>query len=273
MTHELRGDALVAEFSRASDAVAAALMFQIENADSNSRLEDDLLPQLWVGISLGEVVIADNTVTGAGVVLAQRVEQLAEPDGVCITGAVREALPHHLTFDYSDLGKQEAKGFEERVQVFSARLRPGSKPPLPEPGISVVAQPHKQNWIRAAGTVALLFAVVGALGWFYVGKPDFEPASISDMAFPLPVVPSIAILPFENFSSDASQQYLADGLTEEIITALAKVPNLFVVARNSTFTYKGKAVPIKQVAEEQGVRYVLEGSIQRSGDRIRINAQ
>ena len=105
MTHELRGDALVAEFPRASDAVGAALAFQRGNTEQNAQLGDDIKPELRVGISLGEVVVADNTVTGAGVVLAQRVEQLAEPDGVCITGAVKEAVPQHMPLHYSDLGE------------------------------------------------------------------------------------------------------------------------------------------------------------------------
>ncbi len=131
MTHELRGDALVAEFSRASDAVAAALRFQIDNTEFNAQLKDDLQPQLRVGISLGEVVISDNTVTGAGVVLAQRVEQLAESGGVCITGAVHEAVPQHLGLEYSDLGKREAKGFNDPVQVYSASVKVGARSPAP----------------------------------------------------------------------------------------------------------------------------------------------
>ena len=272
-TLELRGDALVAEFARASDAVAAALAFQIENTESNARLEDDLQPQLRIGISLAEVVIAENTVTGAGVVLAQRVEQLAEPGGVCITGAVHEAVPHYFLFNYSDLGKREAKGFEEPVQVYSASVLAGAQPPLPETAVSEEAQSRKPKWLWAAGALTLLVVAIGVLGWFYLGKPDVEPASIADMAFPLPEKPSIAVLPFDNLSGEADQEYLADGLTDEIITVLSKVPNLFVIARHSTFTYKGKAVSVKQVAEEQGVRYVLEGSVRRSGDRIRINAR
>jgi adenylate cyclase len=222
---------------------------------------------------LGEVVISDNTVTGAGVVLAQRVEQLAEPGGVCITGAVHEAVPQHLNLDYSDLGKREAKGFDEPVQVYSASVKSGARSPVPEPGVSMKARSRKPKQLRTAGAIALLVAVIGTLGWLYFDKPEVEPASISDMAFPLPEKPSIAVLPFDNLSGDADQEYLADGLTEDIITVLAKIPNLFVIARNSTFIYKGKAVSVKQVAEEQGVHYVLEGSIQRSGDRIRINAQ
>jgi len=271
-THELRGDALVAEFARGSDAVGAALAFQTENTESNARLEDDLKPRLRIGISLGEVVIADSTVTGAGVVLAQRVEQLAEPGGVCITGAVHEAVPQHLPLDYSDLGKQEVKGFEEPVQVYGAFVKAGEQIPPPEPVVSA-AQARGSRGLWFTGAVALVAVVAGAFAWYQFGKPDVEPASIQKMAFPLPEKPSIAVLPFDNLSGDAKQDFLADGLSEEIITTLSKIPKLFVIARNSTFTYKGKAVSVKQVAEEQGVRYVLEGSLQRSGDRIRINAQ
>ena len=128
---------------------------------------------------------------------------------------------------------------------------------------------------RAAALAVLLFflMVAGGLGWLYLDRPDFEPASIEDMAFPLPKEPSIAVLPFNNLSGDTDQEYLVDSLTEDIITALAKSPYLFVIARNSTFKYKGSAVSVKQVAEQLGVRYVLEGSVQRSGGRIRITAQ
>ncbi len=273
VTHELRGDALVAEFARASDAVSAALAFQIENTESNARLEDDLQPQLRIGISLGEVVIADNTVTGAGVVLAQRVEQLAEPGGVCITGAIHEAVPRYLPVDYSDLGKREAKGFDESVHVFSAGLKAGKQVPSPEPAVSGEAQSRKSTRLWPAGAIALLVLVVAGLAWWQPWVPREEPASIERMAFPLPDKPSVAVLPFDNMTGDPQQDYFVDGMTDGIITMLAKVPQLFVSARNSTFTYKGKPVPVRQVAEELGVRYVLEGSVQRSEDRIRLNAQ
>ncbi|MFQ5938050.1 MAG: tetratricopeptide repeat protein, partial [Acidiferrobacterales bacterium] len=272
VTHELRGDALVAEFARASDAVAAGLAFQIENTESNARLEDDLQPRLRIGISLGEVVIADNTVTGAGVVLAQRVEQLAEPGGVCITGAIHEAVPQYLPLDYSDLGKREVKGFEEPVQVYRASLKAGEQVPPPEPADSVEAQSRTPKRLWTAGAIAVLL-VVGALAWWQPWVQRVEPASVERMAFPLPDKPSIAVLPFDNLSGDPEQDYFSDGLTEDIITHLTRFPDLFVIARNSTFTYKGKAVKVKQVAEELGVHYVLEGSVQKAGEKVRITAQ
>ena len=229
---ELRGDALLAEFERASDAVSATLAFQAEQAEYIAKLNDNIRPTVRVGLAMGEVIIADNTVTGAGVVLAQRIEQLAEPGGVCITGAIHEALPQRMPFNLNNLGEQELKGFDEQVRVYTVSLNPGTKLPEPET----------------------------------LPRVEVEVPS-------LPNKPSIAVLPFDNMSDDPQQEYFSDGITEDIITALSKISKLFVVARNSTFTYKGKAVDVKQVGREQGVRYVLEGSVRRSGDRLRITAQ
>lgn len=268
---ELRGDALLAEFERASDAVSATLAFQASQAEYISQLNDNILPRVRVGIAMGEVVIADNTVTGEGVVLAQRIEQLTEPGGLCITGAINEALPTRLPFDQKSLGEQKVKGFSEPVRVYRVALKPGEMVPPPE-GAKKSKATNRLGISVAVAAIALV--IVGGLAfWFQPWVPEEEPASVERMAFPIPEKPSIAVLPFDNLSGDPDQEFLADGLSEEIITVLSKIPNLFVIARNSTFTYKGKAVSVKQVAEELGVRYVLEGSVQRSGDRIRINAQ
>lgn len=129
ISRELRGDALVAQFDRASDAVAASLVFQNRNEVHNAALDDSIRPELRVGISLGEVVIADGTITGAGVVLAQRLEQLAEPGGLVVQGAVAEAVPTRLPFDFHNLGEQKLKGFGDPVRAFAARLRHGEELP------------------------------------------------------------------------------------------------------------------------------------------------
>ena len=133
IAHELRGDALVAEFERASDAVAAALAYQAADAEYNTTLDDDIRPQMRIGISLGEVVIADNTITGAGVVLAQRLEQLSEPGGVCIQGAAYETVPQRFPFKYKNLGEQKLKGFDTPVQAYAITLKPDEMIPVPEP--------------------------------------------------------------------------------------------------------------------------------------------
>jgi TolB-like protein len=232
ISHEIRGDALVAEFARASDAVSAALAFQFANEDHNKGVTDDIRPEIRIGISLGEVVIADGTITGAGVVLAQRLEQLAEPGGVCIQGAAYETVPQRLPFKYESLGEQEVKGFEEPVRVYSVGLDDGRVIPPPDPAV----RPD---------------------------KPTLE----------LPDKPSIAVLPFTNMSGDPEQEYFSDGITEDIITELSKFRSLFVIARNSSFFFKGRAVKVQEVSEALGVQYVLEGSVRRAGNQVRVTAQ
>ena len=232
VAHEIRGDALVAEFSRASDAVAAAVGFQAANTAYNEELPDDVLPVLRVGIAMGEVVVADNTVTGEGVVLAQRLEQVAEPGGVCIQGAVYETVPKRLPFDYENLGEHELKGFDEPVRVYTVDHRAGTTTPK-------VPTSHS----RGVATLAL---------------PD---------------KPSIAVLPFTNMSGDPEQEYFSDGISEDIITELSRFPMFFVIARNSSFLFKGQSVGMKEIGLSLGVRYVLEGSVRRSGQRVRITAQ
>ena len=235
IAREIRGDALVADFDRASDAVTAALAFQIANREFNSTLNDDIQPQLRMGISLGEVIIADNTITGAGVVLAQRLEQLADPDSVVVQGSVSETVPSRMPFNFKGLGEQKVKGFDQPVRSFIAALKPGEKPPAPEKIVS------------ASDATAS------------------SPQNPGD--------PSIAVLPFINMSNDPEQEFFSDGITEDIITELSKVSALMVIARNTTFVYKGEPVDVKQVGHNLGVRYVLEGSVRKSGNLVRITAQ
>jgi TolB-like protein/class 3 adenylate cyclase len=269
---ELRGDALLAEFDRASDAVTAALAFQSEQQDYLADIEDDIKPTLRIGIAMGEVVIADGTVTGAGIVLAQRVEQLATPGGLCITAAIHEALPARMPFSQNDLGDQALKGFDEPVHVYRVELSPGESIPPPQ------RTRRQQVWSSPTGLKwgVLAFALIVVAGIAYLSKPpgiQVEGQSIDHAALQLPEKPSIAVMPFINMSADPSQEYFADGITEDLITDLSKIAGLFVIARNSTFAYKGSSVDLRQVAEELGVRYVLEGSVRRSGDQVRINAQ
>jgi adenylate cyclase len=234
-TQEIRGDALVAEFSRASDAVTAALDFQSTNTAHNEGISDEIRPELRVGIAMGEVVVADNTVTGEGIVLAQRLEQLAEPGGTCVQGAVYETIPRRLPFEYENLGERELKGFDHPVRAFAVRLQPGKELPAPEETTNLQTS---------------------------------EPEDLQ-----IPDKPSIAVLPFANMSGDPEQEYFSDGITEDIITALSRVSGLMVVARNSTMAYKDKVIDVKQVGREQGVRYVLEGSVRKAGNRVRVSCQ
>ena len=269
---ELRGDALLADFERASDAVTATLAFQADNAYHNSRIKDDIRPMVRVGIAMGEVIIADGTVTGAGVVLAQRVEQLADSGGLCITAALHESLPRRMPFDLEDLGDQVLKGFDDPVHVYRVELSPGASIPPPQPKSQRETSLKPRRLMVAFGVVVLLVAG-GIAYWSKYSVPQEEPASLERLMLELPDKPSIAVLPFTNMSNDAEQEYFADGMTEDLITDISKISGLFVIARTSVFTYKGRSVKIRQVAEELGVRYVLEGSVRRAGDQIRINAQ
>ena len=269
---ELRGDALLAEFERASDSVSAALSFQVDHAYHNTRLKDDLRPTIRVGIAMGEVVIADSTVTGTGVVQAQRIEQLADPGGVCITATTNDALSKRMPFDLDNLGEQDLKGFDDPIRVYRVELSANQSIPIPQHDSKSETYPSKPKLLVATIVIALVVAG-GAAYWFKTQEPKVEAASIERMAFPLPDKPSIAVLPFTNMSDDPKQEYFVDGMSEDLITDLSKISGLFVIARNSSFSYKGQQVKVRQVAEELGVRYVVEGSVQRAGNQLRINAQ
>ena len=243
VAHELRGAALVAAFARVPAAVCAALSFQAENTDHNAGLGDEIQPEIRVGISLGEVVIADNTVTGPGVVLAQRLEQLAEPGGVVVQGSVSETAPTRLPFEFESLGEQILKGFEQPVRAFVARLRVGERLPAPE--------------YQDALTT----------------RRDFPDNATERPTLELPNKPSIAVLPFTNMSGDPEQEYFSDGITEDVITGLSKSPDLLVISRNSTFTFKDKTVQARDVGEALGAQFVMEGSVRKAGQRVRVTAQ
>lgn len=268
---ELRGDALLATFSRASDAVSASLSFQTGNAHHNETLEDDIRPEVRIGIAIGEVVIADGTLTGSDVVMAQRIEQLAEPGGLCIQGTAHETIPRRLLFEYTSLGEQQLKGFDEPVRVYAVKSKLGEEIPRPDPKLPAKRFSGRRTLIAA---IAVSLVIVGGLtSWLKPWKSEVERADPAKMAYALPDKPSVAVLPFDNLSADKEQAYFSDGVTEDIITDLLKISGLFVVARNSTFTYKGQPVKVRQVAEELGVRYVLQGSVRRTEEKIRITAQ
>jgi TolB-like protein/class 3 adenylate cyclase/rhodanese-related sulfurtransferase len=269
---ELRGDALLANFDRASDAVSAALSFLAAHHTHNQRLEDGLRPAIRIGIAMGEVVIANGTVTGPGVVQAQRVEQLAQAGGVCITAAIHEALSKRMPFQLENLGEQVLKGFVHPVHVYRVGLQPGESVPPPAQNIRQNL-PSKTPWMMLTVVAIVLLSAAATAYWWRTQLPAQEAASLERMAHPMPARPSIAVLPFTNMTGDKGQEFFADGMTEDLITDLSKISGLFVIARNSVFTYKEKAVKIPQVAEELGVRYVMEGSVQRAGKQVRINAQ
>ena len=267
---ELRGDALLAEFDRPSDAVSATLSFQSIHSEFLSSLEGDLKPEIRVGIAMGEVVVADNTVTGAGVVLAQRVEQLANPGGICISSAVQESISKRLPVEFNNLGKQALKGFDDSVNVFSVKLKPGEMISPPQSR----SQTRLQQNFRKQYVLVIVVLIIGVSIYFaYKSGQQEDPMSTDQMSSPLPDKPSIAVLPFANNSIDPDQEYLSDGISGDIITDLSKIKGLTVIARNSSFNFRDKTTTVQEIGKNLGANYILEGSVQKSGNRLRITAQ
>ena len=266
------GDNLLAEFGSVVDAVNCAVEIQRELAERNAELPPARQMEFRIGINLGDVVEEEGRIYGDGVNIAARVEGLAEGGGICISGKVHEEVKNRLGLEYEYLGEQTVKNIPESVPVYRVLSFPGAAAHRVIQAKGLI----QRKWRKAALAIAALLLIgIGAVAiWsFYFRPPPIEPASVEKMAFALPDKPSIAVLPFVNMSEDPKQEYFSDGMTEEIITALSKVPYLFVIARNSTFSYKGKPVKISQVAQELGVRYVLEGSFRKAGDRVRVTAQ
>ncbi len=220
------GDGLLAEFVSVVDAVAGAAAIQRAMAERNKGAHRDSRIEFRIGVNLGDIIIDDDDIYGDGVNIAARLEGLAEPGGVCLSGKVHDELRGKLELGFDDLGTQSLKNIAEPVRVYRV------SPRMPSPTVAPSSGP-----------------------------------------LPLPDKPSIAVLPFINMPADQEQDYFSDGITEDIITELSRFPTLFVIARNSSFAYKGKSVDVKQVARELGVRYVLEGSVRRAGARVRVTAQ
>ncbi len=272
IVHEVRGDALVAEFHRTSDAVLAALAAQQDNSERNASLTDEFVPVLRVGIALGDVVIADNTVTGAGVILAQRLEQLAEPGGVCVSSAVREAVPDRLPIDFTDLGAQEVKGFDSPVSVCAVALKPDRELPAPAPAAATQQRSRTLRRLTIATAAVLVIAIGGFVIWLQ-WRLDLNGSSLLD---PVPATSdkvSIAVLPFVNLSDDREQVYFSEGIAEDIITDLTKVPGLMVIARNSSFSFKGKDLDSSAIGRQLGVSFLVDGSVRRAAQTLRVNVQ
>ena len=225
---KLMGDGLLAEFPSVVEAVRCAVEIQQDMAGREAGLPEERRIRLRIGVNLGDIIVEGSDIYGDGVNVAARLEGLAEPGGICISGKVYEEVRNKLPTAFEDLGEQEVKNIAEPVRVY----RWTDATADPKPGMA------------------------GAEG-----------------ALPLPDKPAIAVLPFTNMSGDPEQEFFADGITEDIITALSKLRWFLVIARNSTFVYKGKALDIKQIGRELGVRYILEGSVRKVGNRIRITAQ
>ena len=265
------GDNVLAEFSSVVDAVQCAVAVQNELQIRNAELSENRRMEFRIGINLGDVIDEEDRIYGDGVNVAARLEALADPGGICVSKTAFDQIETKLPLGYEYLGEQSVKNIPKPVGAYRV---------LMQPRVTVAEKPIDKK-LPAIRRVPILVAAVALIGlaisvgiWqFYMSRPSVEPASLEKMAFPMPDKPSIAVLPFTNMSDDPKQEYFCDGMTEDLITDLSKISGLFVIARNSTFVYKGKPIKIRQVAEELGVRYVLEGSVRKAGDKLRINAQ
>jgi adenylate cyclase len=225
------GDSVLAEFGSAVDAVQCAVEAQAALAEANASLAPDRRIIFRIGVHIGDVMVRAGDLFGDGVNIAARLQSIAKPGGVCISGATYDQVRKVLPITFADLGALQVKNIEEPIRAYQLGASSEAREAAPA----------------------------------HVAEAESLP--------PLPDKPSIAVLPFENMSGDPEQEYFADGMVEEIITALSRFKWLFVIARNSSFTFKGKAVDIKEVGRRLGVRYVLEGSVRKASGKVRITGQ
>jgi len=265
------GDNLLAEFASAVDAVNCAVEIQRELAEQNAELSYERRMQFRIGVNVGDVVEEEDRIYGDGVNIAARVESLAEAGGICISGRVYDQVENKLDLEYEFLGEQALKNIATPLRIYRVLSHPGAAAHRVVKAKIAVGKAWRNVFVAAVAVVVVGAAV--AVWHFYLRTPAMQVASVEKMAYPLPDEPSIAVLPFVNISGDPEQEYFSDGLTDQIISTLSKIRNIFVIARNSSFTYKGKPVKVQKVAEDLGVKYVLEGSVQKTADRIRITAQ
>jgi len=268
------GNSLLAEFASVVDALECAVEIQKELKGRNEALPKEHRTPFRIGIHLGDVIEEEGKIYGDGVNVAAMLEGLADAGGICVSRSVHDQVKNKLRAGYQSIGAHSVKNIAEPVQVYRI---------LPEPdafGKAVGRAWYRlRQWqkVAVAVGVAILQVFVGMGVKKYIDQAGSSPGIFSffteKAALPLPDKPSIAVLPLENMTGDPKQEYFTDGFTEQIITSLSKISSLFVISRNSTFTYKGKPVKVQQVSKELGVRYVLEGSVQKFSSRIRINVQ
>ena len=262
------GDNILAEFASVVDAVQCAVEIQQVLKSKNADLPENRRMVFRIGVNLGDVIQEGDRIYGDGVNIAARIEGLADGGGICISGSAYEQIENKLALGYEYLGEHSVKNIAKPIKVFKVPMEPRDISKEKRKG-----RPKRWLW-AAVAAVVLFLGITAAIFWNYYYLPapvDIDPEG--KMTFALPKGPSIAVLPFDNMSEDPKQDYFCDGITETIIGALSHSKDLFVIARNSTFAYKGKSIDVRQVGRELGARYVLEGSIQKTGNRIRITAQ
>jgi adenylate cyclase len=272
------GDGLLAEFQSVVDAVRCAVEIQGGMADREPEVAEERRIRFRIGINLGDVIAEGDDIYGDGVNIAARLEALAEAGGICVSRMVRDNVRDKLDCAFEDLGEQQVKNIARPVRIYA--LRPETITQVPRADVPIAPSRRRHSVVAPITAAIAAVLVIATLAW-WVWSPtrssSTAPAAVAattSVAQPL-VAPrlSIVVLPFANLSNDPNQQYFADGITEDLTTDLSQLPDMFVISRNSAFTYRNKLIDTKQIGRELGVRYVLEGSVQRSGSQVRVTAQ
>ncbi len=268
------GDSILAEFGSVVDAVDCAAEIQRELAERNGELLEERRMAFRIGVNLGDVIVKDDVIYGDGVNIAARLESLAEPGGICVSRHVYDHVRQKLKLHFEYMGEQQVKNIKEPVRAYRVLTKPGDAAHRVARAKKLTSRP-----VRLFAFVVAALLVIGVGGYWIWQSVEHKATQAALAAFeqeaalPLPDKPSIAVLAFENMSGDPEQEYFSDGLSEDIITKLASLSRLFVIARNSSFQYKGKQVDVRRIGRELGVRYLLEGSVRKSADRVRITVQ
>lgn len=263
---KLMGDGMLAEFGSVVDAVECAASLQRGLGERNASLPETEQIHVRIGINLGEVIVEGEDRYGGGVNIAARLQQLAEPGGICVSGKVAKEVERKLAFAFEPMGEQRVKNIAEPVQTYRVVLDPAAA------GTTLKARRLPRAWRLPVAAAVLILALGLAAAWWQPWERPAQPAAPA-ASEAVDARPSLVVLPFDSLSDDKEQEYLANGFTEDLTTELARVPGLFVVSRNAAFAYKDKDTKPAEIAAALGVRYLLEGSIRRVGGDMRINAQ
>jgi adenylate cyclase len=264
------GDSVLAEFASVVEAVTCAVEIQSGLKAQNASIAPERRMEFRIGVNLGDVMVEGEQIYGDGVNVAARLESLAEPGGICISNTVHDQVSTKLGLKYADLGEQAVKNIAKPVRVYRVQLNGAVGPPT-----LGTQQISRKYWLSGGLSLAGLAIVVATiiLAQHVSFKPQTTHASIAlaeKSALPEPSIPSIVVLPFTNLSGDPQQDYFSDGITDELITKLSRLLHLLVIARTSTFTYKNKPEKVQDIGRELGVKYLLEGSVRKSSNQVRI---
>jgi len=269
-TVKLMGDGALVEFASVVDAMASAVDIQkaMEAVDAAPGGGDPI--RFRIGINLGDVIVEGDDIYGDGVNIAARLEGLAEPGGICLSRTTFDQVEGKLDVGFAYLGEQQVKNIDKPVRAYSVLLYGKAEDAV----VAVPAAKQSSRKPLVIGAVAVVAAIAIGVVALQPWKTGTGPEPQTAAPAPAPGgKPTVAVLPFDNLSGDPEQDYFADGMSEDLITDLSKVSGLAVISRNSTFRYKGKSVDVRQVGRELGANFVLEGSVRRAQERLRINAQ